>query len=140
AGRRQRRGALGRPRYARGPRAADRRARPWRDSRRTPGADRPDARLHGTAARRDARRDRAAPLPQPGARLAAAGRRGAPGVTPIARAPQREPGISRGRKGNHGIGALMLLVCLAVLAQSPRLIATAELGSLLAQRDSNVSV
>ncbi len=34
----------------------------------------------------------------------------------------------------------MLLVCLAVLAQSPRLISTAELGSLLAQRDSNVSV
>src|SRR3989475_13172649 len=35
---------------------------------------------------------------------------------------------------------MMLLVCLAVLAQSPRLIASAELGSLLAQRDSNVSV
>ena len=35
---------------------------------------------------------------------------------------------------------MMLLVCLAVLAQSPRLISTAELGSLLAQRDSNVSV
>jgi thiosulfate/3-mercaptopyruvate sulfurtransferase len=34
----------------------------------------------------------------------------------------------------------MLLVCLAVLAQSPRLISTAELASLLAQRDSNVSV
>ena len=35
---------------------------------------------------------------------------------------------------------MMLLVCLAVLAQSPRLISTAELGALLAQRDSNVSV
>jgi len=27
----------------------------------------------------------------------------APGVTPIARASQRESGISRGRKGNHGM-------------------------------------
>ena len=34
----------------------------------------------------------------------------------------------------------MLLVCLAVLTQSSRLISTAELGSLLAQRDSSVSV
>jgi len=34
----------------------------------------------------------------------------------------------------------MLLVCLAVLAQAPRLISTAELGSLLAQGDSSVSV
>ncbi len=34
----------------------------------------------------------------------------------------------------------MLLVCLAVLAQAPRLVSTAELGALLAQRDSNVSV
>ena len=34
----------------------------------------------------------------------------------------------------------MLLVCLAVLAQAPRLISTAEVGSLLAQGDSSVSV
>jgi len=34
----------------------------------------------------------------------------------------------------------MLLVCLAVLAQAPRLITTAELGDVLGQRDSNVSV
>jgi len=34
----------------------------------------------------------------------------------------------------------MLLVCLAVLAQAPRLVSTAELGELLAQRDSNVRV
>ena len=34
----------------------------------------------------------------------------------------------------------MLLVCLALLAQAPRLITTAELGDVLAQRDSNVSV
>jgi len=49
--------------------------------------------------------------------------------------------ISRSKR-NHGIGALddATRVCLAVLAQSPRLISTAELGSLLAQRDSSVSV
>jgi len=34
----------------------------------------------------------------------------------------------------------MLLVCLAVLAQAPRLVSTAELAELLAQRDSNVRV
>jgi len=34
----------------------------------------------------------------------------------------------------------MLLVCLAVLAQAPRLITTAELGDVLGRRDSNVSV
>lgn len=34
----------------------------------------------------------------------------------------------------------MLLVCLLVLAQAPRLITTAELGDVLGQRDSNVSV
>lgn len=34
----------------------------------------------------------------------------------------------------------MLLVCLAVLAQAPRLMTTAELGDVLTQRDSNVSV
>ena len=34
----------------------------------------------------------------------------------------------------------MLLVCLALLAQSPRLMSTAELSALLAQRDSSVSV
>jgi len=34
----------------------------------------------------------------------------------------------------------MLLVWLALLGQAPRLISTAELGELLAQRDSNVSV
>ena len=34
----------------------------------------------------------------------------------------------------------MLLVCLTLLAQAPRLITTAELGDVLAQRDSNVSV
>ena len=34
----------------------------------------------------------------------------------------------------------MLLVCLAVLAQAPRLMTTAELGDILTQRDSNVSV
>ena len=34
----------------------------------------------------------------------------------------------------------MLLVCLVVLAQAPRLITTAELGDVLGQRDSNVSV
>jgi thiosulfate/3-mercaptopyruvate sulfurtransferase len=34
----------------------------------------------------------------------------------------------------------MLLACLAVLAQAPRLVSTAELGELLAQRDSNVRV
>ncbi len=34
----------------------------------------------------------------------------------------------------------MLLVCLAVLAQAPRLITTAELGDVLGQHDSNVSV
>ena len=34
----------------------------------------------------------------------------------------------------------MLLVCLALLAQTPRLMSTAELSALLAQRDSSVSV
>jgi thiosulfate/3-mercaptopyruvate sulfurtransferase len=34
----------------------------------------------------------------------------------------------------------MLLVCLALLAQAPRLMSTAELSALLAQRDSSVSV
>ena len=35
---------------------------------------------------------------------------------------------------------MMLFVCLAALAQAPRLITTAELGDVLGQRDSNVSV
>src|SRR5206468_10262261 len=106
-------------------------------------ADRANARIYHGTSRGDARRRRAAPLAQPRARLPSRRRRGTPRVAPLPRAAQREPRLSRSRKGIHGTGALTvtaLLLWLALLGPSPRLITTGELADLFAQRDSSVSV
>src|ERR1041385_6416921 len=137
---REREGAARGARHARGARAADRRARPWSDSGRPSGADRPDARLHAAAPRRDAPSHRAAPLAQSCTRLAAARRRGTHRLPAAARAPQCQPGIPRGGEGNDGTRAMMPLLLWAALAQAPRLTSNGELAALFAQRDSDVTV
>src|SRR2546430_15620715 len=93
--------------------------------------------LHAAAPRRDAWRHRAAPLAQPCARLAPAGRRGTPRLPALARAPQRQPGIPRGGEGSDGARAMTLLLMWAALVQAPRLTSSGEIAALFAQRDSD---